>query len=207
MAPRELKLCLLGDAGCGKSSIAQQFVHGHCPTVLEPTIGASFLTKTIDVDDKQIKFALWDTAGQEKYRGLAPMYYRGAAAAVIVYDITRRNTFEHVRSWVSELSSMGPAGVMLAIAGNKADLETQRQVTLKEGQDYANSVGALFIETSALKAKGVGQLFQQLAVNVMKHRPEPAINPRMSGQLQLHTAPAAPKSNTGRGLFGFCSLV
>eukprot|EP00045_Choanoeca_perplexa_P023021 m.11645 g.11645 ORF g.11645 m.11645 type:complete len:207 (+) comp9867_c0_seq1:167-787(+) len=206
MAPRELKLCLLGDAGCGKSSIAQQFVHGHCPTVLEPTIGASFLTKTIDINDTTCKFALWDTAGQEKYRGLAPMYYRGAAAAVIVYDITRRDTFQHVRSWVNELSTMGPAGVMLAIAGNKADLEDRRQVTLKEGKEYATSVGALFLETSALKSTGVVNLFEQLGMNVIKHQPEPAIAPKPQGQIKLHSTSTAPSSKSG-GLFGFCSVL
>lgn len=89
-------------------------------------IGASFMSKLITVNGKAIKFQIWDTAGQEKYHSLAPMYYRGAAAAILVYDITRAASFKTLQSWVEELQSKGPKEIALAIAGNKADLETQR---------------------------------------------------------------------------------
>lgn len=84
------------------------------------------MSKMITVNSKPLKFQIWDTAGQEKYHSLAPMYYRGAAAAIIVYDITRANTFKTLKNWVEELQSKGPKDIAIAIAGNKADLEEQR---------------------------------------------------------------------------------
>ncbi|EDQ91138.1 uncharacterized protein MONBRDRAFT_36068 [Monosiga brevicollis MX1] len=165
MAFQNVKLCLLGDAGCGKSSLAQLYVYGSCPPRLEPTIGASFLTKMITLDNRELKLSIWDTAGQEKYRGLAPMYYRDAEAAVIVYDITKASTFQNVRSWVSELTAINPGQrLALAIAGNKADLDEQRQVAYQDASKYAESVGAIFFETSAIQGINVHELFDQLAV-------------------------------------------
>jgi Ras-related protein Rab-22 len=93
MSMREIKLCLLGDAGVGKSSLVLRFVSDTFNLYSESTIGASFMSKTLIVEEKTFKYQIWDTAGQEKYRGLAPMYYRGAAAAVVVYDVTKAVNF------------------------------------------------------------------------------------------------------------------
>ena len=124
--PREVKVVLLGDTGVGKSSLVLRFVTNNFKPYSESTIGASFMSKVIMVHGKPIKFQIWDTAGQEKYHSLAPMYYRGAAAAIIVYDITRANTFNTLKTWVEELKSKGPKDIIIAIAGNKADLEELR---------------------------------------------------------------------------------
>ncbi|XP_006818266.1 ras-related protein Rab-22A-like [Saccoglossus kowalevskii] len=159
MSMREIKLCLLGDSGVGKSSLVQRFVSDTFNTHSQPTIGASFMSKTLVVDDQSYKFQIWDTAGQEKYRGLAPMYYRGAAAAIIVYDITRESSFSAVKMWVRELEQYGPGDVVLAIAGNKADLVDQREVTYDEAHKYADQINATFVETSAKTAVNVTQLF------------------------------------------------
>ncbi|XP_077982996.1 ras-related protein Rab-22A-like [Glandiceps talaboti] len=159
MSMREIKLCLLGDSGVGKSSLVQRFVSDTFNTHSQPTIGASFMSKTLVVDDQSYKFQIWDTAGQEKYKGLAPMYYRGAAAAVIVYDITRETSFKAVKMWVRELEQFGPQDVVLAIAGNKFDLEDQREVSCDEARKYADQIGATFVETSAKTAANVTQIF------------------------------------------------
>ncbi|KAG7277156.1 hypothetical protein CRUP_022619 [Coryphaenoides rupestris] len=122
MAIRELKVCLLGDTGVGKSSIVCRFVQDHFDHNISPTIGASFLTKTVPFGHELHKFLIWDTAGQERFHSLAPMYYRGSAAAVIVYDITKLDSFQILKKWVKELKEHGPEDIVVAIAGNKNDL-------------------------------------------------------------------------------------
>jgi len=164
----EVKLCVLGDSGVGKSSIVQRFVHNTFNPSVESTIGASFMTKCMLVDECTYKFNIWDTAGQERYRSLAPMYYRNAGAAIIVYDVTSQLTFQSVKGWIRELQLHGSSNVVMAIAGNKSDLEGRREVTLKEARDYANTVNAAFVETSALTAVNIHELFKEIALKLPK---------------------------------------
>ena len=107
------------------------------------------MTQSIALDDSTIKFEIWDTAGQERYRSLAPMYYRGAAAAIVVFDITNKDSFNGAKSWVKELQRRGDPNVVIALAGNKADLESRRKVEFEEASEYANDNGILHLETSA----------------------------------------------------------
>jgi Ras-related protein Rab-22 len=161
--PREVKVVLLGDTGVGKSSLVLRFVTNNFKPYSESTIGASFMSKMITVESKQIKFQIWDTAGQEKYHSLAPMYYRGAAAAIIVYDITRPNTFNILKNWVEELRSKGPKDIAIAIAGNKADLANRREVDQAMAQAYAEEIGAMYVETSAKDDLNVQDIFVKLS--------------------------------------------
>ncbi|EDV25532.1 uncharacterized protein TRIADDRAFT_50216 [Trichoplax adhaerens] len=163
MAVREIKLCLLGDAGVGKSSLVLRFVCDTFNACSESTIGASFMSKTIEVNEQSYKYQIWDTAGQEKYRGLAPMYYRGAAAAIVVFDITREESFHTLKDWVKELQQLGPPNLVMAIAGNKSDLDEMREVSSHDARTFADSVDALFAETSALTAKNVLELFVEIS--------------------------------------------
>lgn len=128
-----------------------------------PTHRASFMSKMILVGGKSIKYQIWDTAGQEKYRSLAPMYYRGAAAAIIVYDITRQASFVRLKSWVQELESHGPENIVIAIAGNKNDLEESREVDQGDAEKYAAGIGAMFTETSAKTDTNVTKLFVDIS--------------------------------------------
>lgn len=123
---RQAKLVLLGDMGAGKSSLVLRFVKGQFHDYQESTIGAAFLTKTLP--EHGVKFEIWDTAGQERYHSLAPMYYRGASAAVIVYDITHADSFVKAQNWVKELQRQGSPNMVMVLAGNKADLAENRQV-------------------------------------------------------------------------------
>ncbi|XP_013389046.1 ras-related protein Rab-22A [Lingula anatina] len=159
---KEVKVCLLGESGVGKSSIVLRFVSDTFKQGLEMTIGASFMTKTLVVDQQTVKFQIWDTAGQERYRALAPMYYRGASAAIIVYDVTKRDTFDAVKGWVRELANYGPKDIIIALAGNKSDLEDLREVTKKEAAQYAEQIQAIFIETSAKNDSGIKELFTRI---------------------------------------------
>ncbi|XP_068651581.1 ras-related protein RHN1-like [Aristolochia californica] len=123
------KLVLLGDMGAGKSSLVLRFVKGQFLEFQESTIGAAFFSQTLAVNDATVKFEIWDTAGQERYHSLAPMYYRGAAAAIIVFDITSTESFSRAKKWVQELQKQGNPNMVMALAGNKADLEDKRKVT------------------------------------------------------------------------------
>ncbi|KAJ8403311.1 hypothetical protein AAFF_G00355280 [Aldrovandia affinis] len=163
MAIRELKICLLGDTGVGKSSIVCRFVQDHFDHNISPTIGASFLTKTVPCGNELHKFLIWDTAGQERFHSLAPMYYRGSAAAVVVYDITKLDSFQTLKKWVKELKEYGPEDIVVAIAGNKTDLGDIREVPMKEAKEFAESIAAIFIETSARNAINVEELFKKIS--------------------------------------------
>lgn len=159
----EVKLCLLGDAGVGKSSIVHRFVYDAFKPTIESTIGAAFLTKSVTLDSTTYKYQIWDTAGQEKYRALAPMYYRGAAAAIIVYDITVEHSFAAVKMWVRDLKQYAEPDIILAITGNKCDLEELREVQFKDAMAFAEMQNAIFVETSAKTAVNIAALFVEIS--------------------------------------------
>ncbi|KAJ1449680.1 small GTPase superfamily [Pelagophyceae sp. CCMP2097] len=163
------KLVLLGDTAVGKSCLVVRFVRDEFFEFQEPTIGAAFLTQSVALDSATVKFEIWDTAGQERYRSLAPMYYRGAAAAIVVYDITNKESFAGAKSWVKELQRRGDPNVVIALAGNKADLQNKRKVEYEEAQQYAEENGILHMETSAKNATNVKGLFQQIALKLPKN--------------------------------------
>ena len=174
--PREVKVVLLGDTGVGKSSLVLRFVTNSFKSYSESTIGASFMRKIMSVDGNKIKFQIWDTAGQEKYHSLAPMYYRGAAVAIVVYDITRKSSFTTLQMWIKELRQLGPEDIVIVIAANKCDLDDDREVETSTAKTYAKSVeqagsggqGALFFETSAKEDTNVGKMFTELSRRLPK---------------------------------------
>lgn len=159
----QFKLVLLGEAAVGKSSLVLRFVKGHFQDYQESTIGAAFLTQTVCLEDITVKFEIWDTAGQERYHSLAPMYYRGAQAAIVVYDITSPDTFKRAQAWVKELRQQANSNIVIALAGNKADLAQQRTVDNEEAETYAKENNLLYMETSAKTALNVNDLFLQIA--------------------------------------------
>eukprot|EP00163_Fabomonas_tropica_P033404 TRINITY_DN875_c0_g1_i2.p1 TRINITY_DN875_c0_g1~~TRINITY_DN875_c0_g1_i2.p1 ORF type:complete len:204 (-),score=67.08 TRINITY_DN875_c0_g1_i2:336-947(-) len=164
----QFKLVLLGDSAVGKSSLVLRFVRGQFFEYQESTIGAAFLTQTVSLNDTTVKFEIWDTAGQERYHSLAPMYYRGAAAAVVAYDITNRDSFNRAKAWVKELQRQGNPNIVIALAGNKADLDAKRKVDADEATAYAEENGIFFMETSAKTATNVNELFVAIARKLPK---------------------------------------
>mmetsp|Transcript_35555 Transcript_35555/g.48441 ORF Transcript_35555/g.48441 Transcript_35555/m.48441 type:complete len:202 (-) Transcript_35555:196-801(-) len=163
------KLVLLGDASVGKSCLVVRFAKGEFYEYQEPTIGAAFMTQTVSLGDVVVKFEIWDTAGQERYKSLAPMYYRGAAAAVVVYDITSKESFDAAKSWVVELQS---TDTLIALAGNKSDLDASRVIDSETARAYADSMGILYMETSAKSGQNVNELFHEIAVRLPKQSKE-----------------------------------
>ncbi|KAI3987319.1 hypothetical protein MKX01_003069 [Papaver californicum] len=159
-----VKLVLLGDSGVGKSCIVLRFVRGQFDPTSKVTVGASFLSQTMVLQDATtVKFEIWDTAGQERYAALAPLYYRGAAVAVIVYDITNPESFNKARFWVKELQKHGSPNIIMALVGNKSDLDENREVSIQDAIDYAEKNGMFFIETSAKTSDNIHELFEEIA--------------------------------------------
>uniref|UniRef100_A0A6T8P9T7 Uncharacterized protein n=1 Tax=Hemiselmis andersenii TaxID=464988 RepID=A0A6T8P9T7_HEMAN len=169
----QFKLVLLGESAVGKSSLVLRFVRGQFFDYQESTIGAAFLTQTVALNDTTVKFEIWDTAGQERYHSLAPMYYRGAAAAIVVYDITSPDSFARAKSWVRELQRQGNPNIVIALSGNKSDLASKRKVDPEEAKQYAEENNIMFMETSAKTAANVNELFVQIARKLPKQQAEP----------------------------------
>ncbi|KFO56350.1 Ras-related protein Rab-31, partial [Corvus brachyrhynchos] len=140
------------DTGVGKSSIVCRFVQDHFDHNISPTIGASFMTKTVPCGNELHKFLIWDTAGQER-----------VSITVIVYDITEQDSFHTLKKWVKELKEHGPENIVMAIAGNKCDLSDIREVPMKDAKEYAESIGAIVVETSAKNAVNIEELFQGIS--------------------------------------------
>ena len=131
------------------------------------SIGVDFKLKNIEIDNKKIKLQIWDTAGQERFRTITTSYYKGAHAIVIVFDITDKDSFEHVKVWMQDIDKFAKQGVMRILVGNKCDLENQRAVTKDEGNEMALKYGIKYIETSAKDTINIEELFVNTAKNLM----------------------------------------
>ncbi|XP_070546754.1 uncharacterized protein [Ptychodera flava] len=163
----EAKVVVLGSQGVGKTSVVLRYVSNHFSQQVTPTIGASFFTIKMNIDEHRVKLQLWDTAGQERFRSMAPMYYRKANAALLVYDITAPDTFTAIKSWVEELQRNVDDKIVICVLANKSDLVEHRKVTTEEGRSYANNIGALFFETSALTNQGLQDAFIHVCKNLI----------------------------------------
>ncbi|KAI9496148.1 small GTPase [Zychaea mexicana] len=155
------KLVLIGDSGVGKSNLLSRFTTNEFNLESKSTIGVEFATKNIEIDKHTIKAQIWDTSGQERYRAITGAYYRGAVGALVVYDITRQQSFQNVMHWLKELRDHASQEIVIMLIGNKVDLaETSRAVTIDEGGALAEQEGFLFMETSALDATNVDKAFE-----------------------------------------------
>lgn len=167
IAPLEkYKLVFLGDPGVGKTSIITRFMYDTFDASYQATIGIDFLSKTMYLDDRTVRLQLWDTAGQERFRSLIPSYIRDSSVAVIVYDLSSKQSFENTKKWLSDVRSERGHDVVVIIVGNKTDLSDARQVTIEEGEALAKELGALFIETSAKVGYNVSALFRKVATTL-----------------------------------------
>ncbi|XP_010498208.1 PREDICTED: ras-related protein RABA6b-like isoform X2 [Camelina sativa] len=154
------KAVLIGDSAVGKSNLLSRFSRDEFRLDSKPTIGVDFAYRSVRVADKTIKAQIWDTAGQERFRAITSSYYRGALGALLIYDITRRTTFENIKKWLSELRGFSnPDTVVIVLVGNKSDLRQSREVEEEEGQSLAESEGLYFLETSALENQNVEEAF------------------------------------------------
>jgi len=160
------KYIIIGDTGSGKSCLLLQFTDKRFQPVHDLTIGVEFGARLVTIDKRQMKLQIWDTAGQESFRSITRSYYRGAAGALLVYDITRRDTFRHIGKWLEEARQNGNQNMTIVLIGNKCDLEHRRQVPAEEGAKFAQENGLLFIETSAKTAFNVEEAFVKPAQHI-----------------------------------------
>ena len=156
----------------GKSCILLQFNDNKFREQHEITIGVEFAAKIIELDGKFIKIQVWDTAGHEAFQSITRTYYRGAAGALLVYDITRRDTYVHLVKWLSELKENAPKDITIILIGNKNDLENERQVSYEEGESFAKENGLLFLETSAKTANNIAEAFNLSAMKILNNIPK-----------------------------------
>ncbi|KAK2975923.1 hypothetical protein RJ640_007401 [Escallonia rubra] len=162
------KLLMIGDSGVGKSSLLLSFTSDTFED-LSPTIGVDFKVKHVTIGGKKLKLAIWDTAGQERFRTLTSSYYRGAQGIIMVYDVTRRDTFTNLSDiWAKEIDLYSTnQDCIKMLVGNKVDKDSDRVVTKKEGIDFAREYGCLFIECSAKTRVNVEQCFEELVLKLV----------------------------------------
>ena len=161
-----VRYIIIGDTGVGKSCLLLQFTDKRFQPVHDLTIGVEFGARMVTIDNRQIKLQIWDTAGQESFRSITRSYYRGAAGALLVYDITRRETFNHLTRWLEEARQNANGSMVIMLVGNKGDLDHRRQVSKEEGEKFAQENGLIFLETSAKTAANVEEAFINTATKI-----------------------------------------
>ncbi len=167
-----VKVVLVGDSGVGKTNIMSKYLKNQFREDSKATVGVEFGSKQFTVENHQIKAQIWDTAGQERYKAITSAYYKGTKGAFVVYDITRKNTFETVNKWVSDISAAADKKITLILIGNKNDLEDQRQVTKEMGEEKAKELGLAFMETSACSGENLDKAFQLMINEIYKKSKE-----------------------------------
>eukprot|EP00977_Amphora_coffeiformis_P028363 scaffold34938_cov261-Amphora_coffeaeformis.AAC.2 len=197
-AAAKYKIVFLGDSSVGKTSVITRFMHDNFDKHYQATIGIDFLSKNVQIEDgRTVRLQLWDTAGQERFRSLIPSYIRDCSAAVIVYDVSNHESFDHTAQWVQDvLAERGDRdNVVFCLVGNKTDLgNNKRQVTTDEGEERAKQEGMVFTECSAKAGYNIKSLFQKLVAalpspEVMQQRAAPKSWGSSSGGNKKDVAP------------------
>ena len=161
-----LKYIIIGDAAVGKSNLLLRFAQDDFKTEYQLTIGVEFGAKNIEINNKKFRLQIWDTAGQENYRSITRAYYKNSVCAILVYDISNRESFEHISNWVEDCTAQSPKTVFMVLVGNKSDLNEYRQVTFEEGKEMAKKNNMIFLETSAKTGENVEKIFVDSAKEI-----------------------------------------
>ena len=156
------KIVIIGDSGVGKSNILSRYVRDEFSIDTKATVGVEFGSKILTLNNQQIKIQIWDTAGQEKYKSVSSIYYKGAKGALLVYDISRKETFNNINRWINEIKNNSDENINILLIGNKCDLEEARQISQEEAFQKAKEINAGFLEVSALQAVNIEKAFMYL---------------------------------------------
>ena len=163
-----LKYIIIGDAAVGKSNLLLRYVHGQFKPEYQLTIGVEFGAKNINISSKVFRIQIWDTAGQENFRSITRAYYKNSVCALVVYDISSRDSFNNVTSWIEDCKNQSPKTIFMVLVGNKCDLEDKRQVSYEEGKELADKNELLFFESSAKDGINVDEIFENSAKEIAK---------------------------------------
>eukprot|EP00794_Sanderia_malayensis_P019979 gene19979-21937_t len=175
------KFLIIGSAGVGKSCILHQFMEGKFKQDSHHTIGVEFGSKIVNVGGKSIKLQIWDTAGQERFRSVTRSYYRGAAGALLVYDISSRETYNTLTTWLTDARTLASPNIVIILTGNKKDLDTEREVTFLESSRFAQENELMFLETSAMTGENVEEAFLKCSRVILNQIENGELDPEKMG--------------------------
>lgn len=161
------KFLVIGSAGSGKSCLLHQFIENKFKNDSSHTIGVEFGSKIINVAGKSVKLQIWDTAGQERFKSVTRSYYRGAAGALLVFDITNRESFNALSNWLSDARALASPNIVILLIGNKKDLDADREVTFLEASQFAQENELMFLETSAKSGENVEESFLKCSKTIL----------------------------------------
>ena len=193
------KVLPLGNCDVGKSSLLLRFVDSAWNDSFVPTIGVDFKVKTVEIGDKKVKMQIWDTAGQERFRNVVSTYFRGSNGILLIYDITNKDSFKNLESWLIEIEKNASENVLKILIGNKCDLESERGITKEEGQAFANRNGMQFIETSAKMDTNVSEAFLTLGKLMIEFNSAPKPFPQKKSENKVLSASAGKDLKTKKG--------
>lgn len=170
------KYIIVGEMGVGKSCLMHQFTEKKFFPDCPHTIGVEFGTRIIEINEQKVKLQIWDTAGQERFRSVTRSYYRGAAGTLLVYDITRRSTFQRIQNWLTDARRLTSANTVMMMIGNKSDLEEQRDVSYEDAKQLADDNNLMFLECSAKSGENVEEVFLETARKIYQNVQEGSVN-------------------------------
>ena len=179
-----IKIILIGDSAVGKTNIMNKYLKGTFHENSKATVGVEFGSKLFKIENHNIKAQIWDTAGQEKYKAITGAYYKGSKGAFIVYDITRKDTFESADKWINDLKVTADPKINIRLIGNKSDLEDKREVLKEQGEEKAKSFGCAFLETSALNGDNIDKGFEMMVSEIFKKYGEDTIEDDEFGTME-----------------------
>ena len=162
------KYIIIGDAAVGKSNLLLRYAHGQFKDEYQLTIGVEFGAKNISINDKIYRIQIWDTAGQENFRSITRAYYKNSVCALVVYDITNRDSFNNISNWVEDCKNQSPKTIFMVLVGNKSDLNDKRVISVDEGRELAEKYNMIFFETSAKTGENVELIFFKSAEEIAK---------------------------------------
>ena len=162
------KVVLVGDSFVGKTNIMSKYLKDEFHEDSKATVGVEFGSKQFTIEGHEIKAQIWDTAGQERYKAITSAYYKGAKGAFVVYDITRKSSFESIDKWVNDLTAAADKKITIVVIGNKSDLEDQRQIPKEKGEEKAAKLEVAFLETSAFSGENLDKAFELMMNEIYK---------------------------------------